>query len=129
MNPVLTPAQLQDLYDGDYWGAAEHGLREGRRDFPRQYRVGRAYGRRLARESATGRMLEIGCGLPFFLRGVADNCAWEIEGLDPADGVAEFSRAKLGLQVHQGRFDGEAFPAEAYDCARERRTGARPRSP
>lgn len=112
-NPMLTPEQLQHLYDREYWD-----LRRAQRVFPRLYRVGKAYGRRLARESATGRMLEIGCGLSFFLRGVADCCEWEIEGLDAAEGIAEFAQTKLGLRVRQGMFAGDCFPPETYDLVR-----------
>ncbi len=118
VNPVLGPEQIAQLYDASYWDPPGKGAREAHRRYHRLYRFGTIYGQELARLSAAGRMLEIGCGLGFFLRGAADHCGWEIEGIDPATGMGEFAQEKLGLRVTEARFEENRFPDETFDLVR-----------
>lgn len=117
-NPVLSRADVEALYDRSYWDRAGSGAREAGRRYRRLYRFGAAYGRRLARASRTGRMLEVGSGLGFFLKGVADHCEWEVEGIDVWQGVGQFARERLGLRVTEGLFEDAALPGEAFDLVR-----------
>ena len=120
VNPVLVPEQIAALYDAGYWDPDPpgRGALDAYRRYPRHYRFGAAYGRRLSRTSPTGRMLEIGCGLPFFLKGVAEHCDWEVEGIDAAAGISRFARDKLGLKVTEAPFGAGAFPARSFDLVR-----------
>lgn len=120
VNPALTPEQLGMIYDTSYWDPDPpgRGVLLAYRRYPRQYRSGAAYGRRLSRLAPRGRMLEIGCGLPFFLKGVADHCQWEVEGIDTAEGISRFAREKLGLRVREALFEASAFPEGSFDLVR-----------
>ena len=118
VNPPLGPAQIAQLYDSSYWDPPGRGAREAHRRYHRLYRFGTAYGQQLARLAPTGRLLEIGCGLGFFLKGAADHCGWKIEGIDPAEGMSEFAREKLGLRVTGARFEENEFPDQTFDFVR-----------
>ena len=120
VNPVLSPEQIAFIYDAGYWDPDPpgRGVLEAYRRYPRHYRFGAAYGQWLSRLAPTGRMLEIGCGLPFFLKGVADHCAWEVEAVDVAQGIAQFAREKLGLKVTEAMFQSGLFPNESFDLVR-----------
>jgi SAM-dependent methyltransferase len=120
VNPMLTTAQIASIYDAGYWDPDPpgQGVLSAYRVYPRHYRFGAAYGRKLAKVTPRGRMLEIGCGLPFFLKGVADNCDWEVEGVDVAEGISTFARDKLGLKVTEVAFGSGLFPAASFDLVR-----------
>jgi len=115
VNPPPTPDQISQLYDTSYWDPPGTGAREASRRYHRHYRFGAAYGRRLQRISRQGRMLEIGCGLGFFLKGVADHCDWQVEGVDVAAGLEAFAREKLGVRVTEGRFEEIDFAGRQFD--------------
>ena len=120
VNPVLKPEQIAAIYDAGYWDPDPpgRGVVEAYRRYPRHYRFGAAYGRRLARLAPRGRMLEIGCGLPFFLKGVADHCQWAVEGVDAAAGISFFAREKLGLRDTEASFEASVFPEGSFDLVR-----------
>ena len=115
VNPPPTPTQIAHLYDACYWDPPFMGAREASRRYHRQHRWGAVYAQQLRRISRKGRMLEIGCGPGFFLKGVADHCDWEVEGVDVADVVAPFAREKLGIRITQGRFEDVPFADEQFD--------------
>lgn len=117
-NPVPSAERIASLYDSGYWDPEGRGAREASRRYRRQYRFGAAYGERLGRAARTGRMLEVGCGLGFFLKGVADHCGWEVEGIDAAEGVGRFAREKLGLRVTEMPFEQNGFPDDSFDLVR-----------
>ena len=118
VNPPPTSEKIAQLYDATYWDPPKLGAREASRRYHRQYRFGKAYGQRLGRRLREGRMLEIGCGLGFFLKGVADHCDWDVQGVDTADGIEAFARDKLGLKVTQGRFEEAQFADGQFDLVR-----------
>jgi 2-polyprenyl-3-methyl-5-hydroxy-6-metoxy-1,4-benzoquinol methylase len=118
VNPPPTSEKIAQLYDATYWDPPKVGAREASRRYRRQYRFGAAYGRGLERRLRAGRMLEIGTGLGFFLKGVADHCDWDVQGIDTADGVEVFAREKLGLKVAQGRFEEAQFADGQFDLVR-----------
>jgi 2-polyprenyl-3-methyl-5-hydroxy-6-metoxy-1,4-benzoquinol methylase len=118
VNPPPTSEKIAQLYDATYWDPPKVGAREASRRYRRQYRFGAAYGRGLERRLRAGRMLEIGTGLGFFLKGVADHCDWDVQGIDTADGIEAFAREKLGLKVAQGRFEEAQFADGQFDLVR-----------
>jgi 2-polyprenyl-3-methyl-5-hydroxy-6-metoxy-1,4-benzoquinol methylase len=115
VNPPPTPDQIAQLYDASYWDAPGTGAREASRRYHRHYRFGAAYGRRLQQIARQGRMLEIGCGPGFFLKGVADHCDWQVEGVDVAADLETFAREKLGVRVTAGRFEEVDFGGRQFD--------------
>jgi 2-polyprenyl-3-methyl-5-hydroxy-6-metoxy-1,4-benzoquinol methylase len=67
-----------------------------------QYRGGKEFARELTAFRATGILLDIGCAEGFFLLGVRESCAWQVEGLEIIESSVAFARHRLGLVVHAG---------------------------
>ena len=61
-----------------------------------------------------GRLLDIGSGLGYFLK-VAQNCGWDVTGLEPQRSAALFCRQQLGINVHIGTIKNHNLLAESYD--------------
>lgn len=61
-----------------------------------------------------GRLLDIGSGLGFFIK-VAQNCGWDVTGLEPQRSAALFCRQQLGINVHIGTIQNHDLLAESYD--------------
>ncbi len=117
VNPPPSPEQIASLYAA-YWEPTRPGAPRITRPHYRTYRWGTVYGRALSRRAQTGRMLEIGCGLGFFLKGVADGSGWEVEGVDAAGSSEAFARDVLGIRVTQGRFEDLQFADSRFDLVR-----------
>jgi SAM-dependent methyltransferase len=58
-----------------------------------------------------GRLLDVGCGLGYFLKAVRRHAGWEGFGIDPSPPAVDFARRRLALtNVRLGR--GEDWPVE-----------------
>ncbi len=62
-----------------------------------------------------GRLLEIGSYCGIFLDRIRAN-GWEVTGLEPAQGVADYARAKYGLKIVDGVLPNPALPSENFDA-------------
>ena len=58
-----------------------------------------------------GRMVDIGCGLGFFLSGVSDS--WEKHGVEVSEFAAE--HAKKWGKIHHGTLESAAYPDNHFD--------------
>lgn len=99
-----------DEYFGDevpegqhfYWDAAHRPMYEA---FGEQYLKGRR-----------GRLLDLGCGLGFFVRFVANNYPWEALGVETSAAAVKFARETLGLQsVFHCAVNEASFPDQHFD--------------
>lgn len=113
--PQLTPRELEPCYAEEYWGEA--GMIPVSEDWIRrdqQYRTGF-----LSRFRSQGSVLDVGCGLGFFLRALDSN-RWERHGIEPMPvPYREASRALgsdcirnsdlISAQLSSGRFDAITF--------------------
>jgi 2-polyprenyl-3-methyl-5-hydroxy-6-metoxy-1,4-benzoquinol methylase len=66
-----------------YWSHARNPMYE---DFLKRFVIGRS-----------GRLLDVGCGLGFFLQRVAEVGGWETYGSEISPAAARYAREKLGL--------------------------------
>ncbi len=87
---------------------------EGERD-----QIGRTFERRLTEVErafgrGSGRLLDVGCAMGFFLE-VARARGWEVEGIDVSAHAAETARGQLGLAVHTGTLADYPQAAERFD--------------
>jgi len=93
--------EVQD--DGqNYWKLARQPMY---RDFIEKYLAGRA-----------GRLLDMGCGLGFFVESVAGVNGWEAYGCEISPAAVRYAREKLGLtKIFCGRLDEVRLPLHWFD--------------
>jgi 2-polyprenyl-3-methyl-5-hydroxy-6-metoxy-1,4-benzoquinol methylase len=85
-----------------YWSAARSRMH---RDFLQRFVAGRS-----------GRLLDMGCGLGFFLKTLAAYPAWEGYGCEISPAAVRYARESLGLHnVITGRLEDADFPQGSFD--------------
>lgn len=62
-----------------------------------------------------GRLLDVGCGSGRFLEEAQRRGGWELEGLEPSAGMADYVRRSLNLTIHDGVFNEASLPEAHYD--------------
>lgn len=110
---VFSSFRADPHYDG-FWGeaVAERDLwywREARRpmyqDFCQRFLVGRA-----------GRLLDMGCGLGFFLHAMKSYARWEAYGCEISPVAVRYAHETLGLpNVHCRRLEEADWPPGSFD--------------
>lgn len=64
----------------------------------------------------SGRLLDMGCGLGYFVKAVADYPAWEAHGCEISEAAVRYARETLGLtNVVRARLEEAAWPGESFD--------------
>jgi SAM-dependent methyltransferase len=85
-----------------YWDRARAGMY---RDFLNRFVAGRS-----------GRLLDMGCGLGYFVKAMAQYPAWETHGCEISDAAVRYARQTLGLSnVVRARLEDAAWPRESFD--------------
>jgi len=85
-----------------YWNKARTRMHQ---DFFRRFLVGRS-----------GRILDMGCGLGFFLKAMAQFANWEAYGCEISPAAARYAREKLGLpNIIFGRLEDADLPQNSFD--------------
>ncbi|MBI2217748.1 MAG: class I SAM-dependent methyltransferase [Candidatus Rokubacteria bacterium] len=69
----------------------------------------------LAEFASTGQILDVGCGLGFFLDVASRHGGYRCVGIDMSTAATDFARCTLGLDVRTGDFSKERF-AEVFDA-------------
>lgn len=105
LNPMPTQSQLSSFYRPQYYGS----------DWYKQLGLGMAFARSALKGLTPGRFLDIGCGLGFFIKGIADNSEWVTSGMEFGDDAARYAREELGLDVAAGDLSDRQWPDEAFD--------------
>ncbi len=74
----------------------------------------RAYLKVIARHAPGHRLLDVGCAHGFFM-ATARAQGYEVTGVEPSPGMADFAEKALGLRVVRGRLDEVALGQEVWD--------------
>ena len=83
-------------------------------------RLNRCYGmakRRwavLPRVGPPGRALDVGCATGNFLHNLR-SCGWQVYGVEPSPGAADYARKRLGLTVFRGELAEAGYPERFFD--------------
>jgi 2-polyprenyl-3-methyl-5-hydroxy-6-metoxy-1,4-benzoquinol methylase len=65
-----------------------------------------------------GRLLDVGCGLGFFVRKASSVPGWDVHGCDTSKAAVEFAQHELGLaSVHHGPVQECGYPENHFDIA------------
>lgn len=102
-NPYHDEFWGEEVVDGDqfYWNRARARMHQ---DFFRRY-LGRS-----------GRLLDVGCGLGFFLKAMASHKNWESFGYEISPAAVRYAREKLGLSnVICGRPEDAVLTQNSFD--------------
>jgi 2-polyprenyl-3-methyl-5-hydroxy-6-metoxy-1,4-benzoquinol methylase len=116
-NPRPTVAAIDKHYPADYipfqkaideeasaWRRFDRGFGRRRRCLA----VHRAAGK-------PGRLLDIGCATGIFLDGMR-SLGWQVHGVEPSPGAAEYARQHFGLDVFQGRLEDAGIADRSLDA-------------
>ena len=116
-NPRLTWDSLQSYYPDEDYIAYRAWVKEPGSKLSRTLRRHgvRKWLRSIERWKKSGRMLDIGCGTGAFLGEAKVSGGWRLEGLEPNQFAAEFTREKLGIPVHVATFPEVSLPLDSYD--------------
>ena len=88
--------------DHFYWSKARARMHQ---DFFRRFVAGRS-----------GRLLDMGCGLGFFLKALVPYANWETFGCEISPAAVQYARERLGLHnVLSGRLEDADFPRGSFD--------------
>jgi SAM-dependent methyltransferase len=95
----------EDVAEGSesrYWDRARAAMYQ---DFLNRFVAGRA-----------GRLLDMGCGLGYFVKAMAVYPAWEAHGCEISEAAVRYSRETLGLSnVVRARLEEVSWPRESFD--------------
>lgn len=93
------PTDWNDLF---WWDQARHRMYD---DFCRRFVAGRS-----------GRLLDVGCGLGFFLKKMREFGSWEAFGCEISPEGAGYARDTLGLpNIFNGRLEDGPFKERSFD--------------
>lgn len=117
LNPRYDDARLAALYQDPqmFIGTIDPEGRSRSIVAERSQRVARFKGdvEALERHSKQGRLLDIGCGLGFFLEALGP--AWEPVGLEWSGPVVKMVAETTSLRVEEDRFPSHPFPSGSFD--------------
>lgn len=115
LDPRLAEAQLAEFYERDYF-SGEHatGYDSYERD---QQLYEKTFARRIkliCHYKSTGRLLDIGCSLGYFLN-VADRSGFEVFGIDVSAYAVEHCQTRFPGRVRQGLLESRLFAPNFFD--------------
>jgi SAM-dependent methyltransferase len=105
LDPLPTPQELNRFYAPQYYGA----------DWYKQEGRGRVFGRAMLPKGSTGKLLDVGCGLGYFLSGIRQSSVWQIYGVEISPEAVAFAREKLDLDVRCGELTAIGYPESFFD--------------
>lgn len=103
LNPQLDDIELSDLYSTSYAGGSPGAPDENlvrRKEAGAEWILGWLE-QRVNLSDKAGKVLDIGCGMGSLLGGLQER-GWDIYGVEPAPGYAEFARNRYGAEVITG---------------------------
>lgn len=110
--PQLTPKELEPYYAEEYWGeGGVEAIDENWIKRDQRHRTG--FLQRFRRE---GSVLDVGCGLGFFLRALDPN-RWDRHGVEPMPVPYRQAARSLGSnRVHNGDVTAARLPSSKFDA-------------
>jgi SAM-dependent methyltransferase len=106
--------ELQELYGDDYFeaysGGGDYAEAEEQRRTEARKRI-----EWLKQYKQSGSVFEVGAASGFFL-DEARKAGYEVAGVEPAPGVAEYARERFSLDVKTGFLEDADLPAAGYDA-------------
>jgi SAM-dependent methyltransferase len=94
--------EVKEGSESKYWERARAPMYQ---DFLKRFVAGRA-----------GRLLDMGCGLGYFVKAAAEYPGWDVHGCEISEAAVRYSHETLGLaNVRQARLEEAPWPLESFD--------------
>jgi 2-polyprenyl-3-methyl-5-hydroxy-6-metoxy-1,4-benzoquinol methylase len=115
LDPRPDALELGDLYRGGYFDDQYgHGLKCGSPEMKKRLSQESHRIRFFRRVKPSGKVLDIGCGMGYFLLACRD-AGYDVEGMDLSADSAGYVRSEMKIPVAVGTIDGIDFPPESFD--------------
>ncbi len=98
------PYHVETVYGDDYFTKGGAGYANYLSEEMSLRDRGRYYARKLARLTAPGRILDVGCAAGFILNGFVQE-GWKGVGLEPNITIGAYGRDQLGLDIRHGTLE------------------------
>jgi SAM-dependent methyltransferase len=108
LNPLPDTNALSCFYAPHYYGS----------DWYKQEEKGKMFARNVLRRGPVGRFLDVGCGLGYFIRAVADASGWEAHGVEISPEAADYAVSEFSLDVRCGELMDVGYPDQFFDFIR-----------
>lgn len=108
-NPRLTKERTRQYFDSKYY--TEDNIKYW---FDSRISLFKDNLRAIERYSQKGRLLDVGCGLGFFMKIAKDN-DWKTFGTEISDFGSSYAKTELGLNVFNGELRDANFPDDYFD--------------
>jgi 2-polyprenyl-3-methyl-5-hydroxy-6-metoxy-1,4-benzoquinol methylase len=105
LDPLPDRQHLADFYAPQYYGS----------DWYKQLGRGMAFARQELKRLPAGRLLDVGCGLGYFVEGIRRHSGWSVSGVEFSAEAVAHARGHLQLDVHQGELAECGFPPHSFD--------------
>ncbi len=105
LDPLPSADELSRFYAPHYYGS----------DWYKQEEKGRVFGRAMLPRNSSGKFLDVGCGLGFFIDGVRQSSRWDVFGVEVSPEAVSFARDKLNLNVSCGDLAAAGYPDHFFD--------------
>lgn len=116
LNPMCSDEEISALYPKDYYAYQDNFQRSRWKDVVKTILRCRT-GTGDPEFPTPGRILDLGCGSGWFLRGMRDQ-GWETHGVEISREAAELGRKTCGLDIFAGTLQQAAFPTQYFDYVR-----------
>jgi SAM-dependent methyltransferase len=115
LDPRPDPDELNALYRSDYFETNyNRGLRLGSPEMKRRLSQETHRTSFFKRDGRRGRLLDIGCGMGYFLLACRE-AGYEVEGMDISADSAAYVQDELKIPVAVGTIEGVDYPPESFD--------------
>lgn len=116
LNPQLDDVELNDLYSTNYAGTSLEAPDEKLVQMKETgvERILEWLEKRVNLADKAGKVLDVGCGMGSLLGGLQKR-GWDIYGVEPAPGYAQFARDRYGAEVITGFLDDVSLPGSYFD--------------
>ena len=115
LDPRPDPEELNELYRSGYFDSHyDEGLKIDSPELKRRISQEKHRIRFFRGIKKTGRILDIGCGMGYFLHACR-LAGYEVEGMDISADSAAYVRKTLGIKVTVGTVDNVDFPPNSFD--------------
>jgi SAM-dependent methyltransferase len=116
LNPMYSDEELSAFYPRDYYAYQNKSRQDPWKEILKRL-AGLQIRTKDPQFPVPGRMLDLGCGTGWFLRGMREQ-GWEVHGVEINSAAAELGRKEACLNIFGGTLKQANFPSNYFDYLR-----------